>query len=76
MFIDVPSLTLIEGQIKELQGMVSKAPELERPKNPGRIGLNMRNNSGSREYHSKIIAVEAHCYLNVVTTRLCDHNQE
>ena len=38
--IDVPSFKLIEGQIKELQGMVPNTPRSENDtKSPGRIGL-------------------------------------
>ena len=38
--IDVPSFRLIEGQIKELQGVVSNTPRAENDqKSPGRIGL-------------------------------------
>ena len=39
--IDVPSFKLIEGRIKELQGVVSNTPRAENDqKSPGRIGLN------------------------------------
>ena len=38
--IDVPSFKLIEGQIKELQGVVPNTPWAENDqKSPGRIGL-------------------------------------
>ena len=38
--IDVPSFKLIEGQIKELQGVVPNTPGAENDqKSPGRIGL-------------------------------------
>ena len=38
--IDVTSFKLIEGQIKELQGVVSNTPRPENdPKSPARIGL-------------------------------------
>ena len=38
--IDVPSFKLIEGQIKELQGVVPNTPQAENDqKSPGRIGL-------------------------------------
>ena len=41
--IDVPSLKLIEGQIKELQGVVPNTPRAENDqKSPGRIGLSTR----------------------------------
>ena len=37
---DVPSFKLIEGQIKELQGVVPDTPRAENDqKSPGRIGL-------------------------------------
>ena len=40
--IDVPSFKLIEGQIKELQGVVPNTPRAENDqKSPGRIGLNL-----------------------------------
>ena len=40
--IDVPSFELIEGQIKELQGVVPKTPWAEiDQKSPGRIGLKL-----------------------------------
>ena len=39
--IAVPSFKLIEGQIKELQGVVPNTPPAENnQKSPGRIGLN------------------------------------
>ena len=38
--IDVPSFKLIEGQTKELQGVVPNTPRAENDqKSPGRIGL-------------------------------------
>ena len=38
--IDVPSFKLIEGQIKELQGVVANTPRAENDqKSPSRIGL-------------------------------------
>ena len=38
--IDVPSFKVIEGQIKELQGVVPNTPQAENDqKSPGRIGL-------------------------------------
>ena len=44
--IDVPSFKLIEGQIKELQGVVPNTPWAENDlKSPGRIGLNKIKNS-------------------------------
>ena len=41
--IDVPSFKLIEGQIKELQGVVPNTPPRAEndQKSPGRIGLNV-----------------------------------
>ena len=40
--IDVPSFKLIEGQIKELQGVVPNTPRAENDqKSPGWIGLNL-----------------------------------
>ena len=40
--IDVPSFKLIEGQIKELQGVVPNTPGAENDqKSPGRIGLSL-----------------------------------
>ena len=39
--IDLPSFKLIEGQIKELQGVVPNTPQAENDqKSQGRIGLN------------------------------------
>ena len=39
--IYVPSFKLIEGQIKELQGVIKNTPRAENDqKSPGRIGLN------------------------------------
>ena len=41
--IDVPSFKLIEGQIKELQGVVPNTPGAENDqKSPGRIGLSQK----------------------------------
>ena len=44
--IDVPSFKLIEGQIKELKGVVPNTPPPPRPENdqksPGRTGLRVR----------------------------------
>ena len=43
--IDVPSFKLIEGQIKELQGVVPNTPQAENDqKSPGRIGLRKEDN--------------------------------
>ena len=43
IFIDVPSFKLIQGQIKELQGVVPSTPwaENDQKKSPSRIGLNV-----------------------------------
>ena len=41
--IDLPSFKLIEGQIKELQGVVPTPRAENDQKSPGRIGLRSRN---------------------------------
>ena len=57
--IDVRSFKLIEGQIKELQGVVPNTPRAENDqKSPGRIGLNQVSTQAFPLLPAKISPVE------------------
>ena len=69
--IDVPSFKLIEGQIKELQGLVSNTPRAKNDqKSPGRIGLRFLLTSVTNGSNS-----DKDAYLKIIS-RLWFHFQE